>query len=150
MLIFQCSEFLKNLGFCIRNGFCEDIWCHMVLSDSFRKIKLKEMLVMNMDDINDEKNEKKSYLKKLDFIWEKIGNSDVSRFQNIVLHHVLGEYQSGIESRFVSRILDNPNVTPEKLNEYLVDGVQRLVTYAYIGVDRMSNLKKKYKEELDV
>ena len=105
---------------------------------------------MNMDDINDEKNEKKSYLKKLDFIWEKIGNSDVSRFQNIVLHHVLGEYQSRIEIRFVSRILDNPNVTPEKLNEYLVDGVQRLVTYAYIGVDRMSNLKKKYKEELDV
>ena len=91
---------------------------------------------------------KDEYIEKLDIIWSKVSKSRVSGFQNSVLRHILGEQQDGIDIKMVSYLHDNSLATPNKLYGYLVGGLRKLVTYAYIGVEKESKLRQEYDNRL--
>lgn len=96
----------------------------------------------------DSGRKKDEYIEKLDTIWSRVSKSNVSGFQNIILRHILGEPQDGIDIKMVSYLTDNPHATPNKLFNYLVGGLRKLITYAYIGVEKDSILRQEYDDRV--
>ena len=96
----------------------------------------------------DNGRKKDEAIEKLDVIWRKVSRSNVSGFQNIILRHILGEKQDGIDIKMVSYLTDSPHATPDKLYSYLVGGLRKLITYAYIGVEKDSILRQEYEDKV--
>lgn len=96
----------------------------------------------------DSGRKKDEAIEKLDVIWRKVSRSNVSGFQNIILRHILGEKQDGIDIKMVSYLTDSPHATPDKLYSYLVGGLRKLITYAYIGVEKDSILRQEYEDKV--
>lgn len=91
---------------------------------------------------------RENYFEELDYIWSKISKSNVSGFQRNILYHILGREQDGIEIQTISYLYDNPLATNKKLYEYLEGAIKKLITYAYIGVERESKLTQHYTNKI--